>query len=62
MIKRHTAVYRYSVPFAFKIQELRDILHEAGAKVVALQRRIVEYAISEKMLRAMEMKALEAKG
>ncbi len=27
--------------------ELRDILHEAGAKVVALQHKIVEYAVSE---------------
>ncbi len=29
--------------------ELRDILHEAGAKVVALQHKIVEYAIAEKV-------------
>jgi AcrR family transcriptional regulator len=29
--------------------ELRDILHEAGAKVVALQHKIVEYAIAEKI-------------
>ena len=25
--------------------ELRDILHEAGARVVALQHKIVEYAV-----------------
>jgi len=30
-------------------QELRDALHEAGAKVVALQHKIVEYAIAEKI-------------
>ena len=30
-------------------QELRDVLHEAGAKVVALQHKIVEYAIAEKV-------------
>jgi TetR/AcrR family transcriptional regulator len=29
--------------------ELRDALHEAGAKVVALQHKIVEYAIAEKI-------------
>ena len=29
--------------------ELRDILHEAGAKVVALQHKIVEYAVAEKL-------------
>ena len=29
--------------------ELRDILHEAGAKVVALQHKIVHYAITEKV-------------
>ncbi len=29
--------------------ELRDILHEAGAKAVALQHRIVEYAIQQKV-------------
>src|SRR5512137_1701535 len=29
--------------------ELRDILHEAGAKVVALQHKIVEYAIAQKV-------------
>jgi AcrR family transcriptional regulator len=29
--------------------ELRDILHEAGSKVVALQHKIVEYAISKKV-------------
>jgi TetR/AcrR family transcriptional regulator len=29
--------------------ELRDILHEAGAKVVALQHKIVKYAIEEKV-------------
>ncbi len=29
--------------------KLRDILHEAGAKVVALQHRIVEYGISKKI-------------
>ncbi len=29
--------------------ELRDILHEAGAKVVSLQHKIVEYAIAQKV-------------
>ena len=29
--------------------ELRDILHEAGARVVALQHKIVEYAIQQKV-------------
>ena len=29
--------------------ELRDVLHEAGAKVVALQHKIVEYAIAQKV-------------
>lgn len=29
--------------------ELRDILHEAGAKVVSLQHQIVEYAIAQKI-------------
>jgi AcrR family transcriptional regulator len=29
--------------------ELRDILHEAGAKVVALQHKIVQYAVTEKV-------------
>jgi hypothetical protein len=29
--------------------ELRDILHEAGAKVVALQHKIVKYAIEQKI-------------
>jgi AcrR family transcriptional regulator len=29
--------------------DLRDILHEAGAKVVALQHKIVEYAIQQKI-------------
>jgi TetR/AcrR family transcriptional regulator len=29
--------------------ELRDILHEAGAKVVALQHKIVEYAVAQKV-------------
>ncbi len=29
--------------------ELRDILHESGAKVVGLQHKIVEYAVTEKI-------------
>lgn len=29
--------------------ELRDILHESGTKVVALQHKIVEYAVAEKI-------------
>jgi TetR/AcrR family transcriptional regulator len=29
--------------------ELRDILHEAGAKVVALQHKIIEYGIAQKI-------------
>jgi hypothetical protein len=29
--------------------ELRDILHEAGAKVVALQHQIVQYAVAQKV-------------
>lgn len=29
--------------------ELRDVLHEAGAKVVTLQHKIVEYAVAQKL-------------
>jgi TetR/AcrR family transcriptional regulator len=38
--------------------ELRDILHEAGAKVVALQHRIVEYAISQRVFIDCDHRAL----
>jgi len=37
---------------------LRDILHEAGAKAVALQHRIVEYAVSEKIFIECDYRAL----
>jgi AcrR family transcriptional regulator len=38
--------------------ELRDILHEAGAKVVALQHKIVEYAVAEKIFIDCDHRAL----
>jgi AcrR family transcriptional regulator len=38
--------------------ELRDILHEAGAKVVALQHKIVEYAVAEKIFIECDHRAL----
>jgi len=38
--------------------ELRDILHEAGAKVVALQHKIVEYAVSENIFIQHDHRAL----
>ncbi|OPY74950.1 MAG: Fatty acid metabolism regulator protein [Syntrophorhabdus sp. PtaU1.Bin050] len=38
--------------------ELRDILHEAGAKVVALQHKIVEYAVAEKIFIQCDPRAL----
>jgi AcrR family transcriptional regulator len=38
--------------------ELRDVLHEAGAKVVALQHKIVEYAITEKIFIDCDHRAL----
>ncbi len=39
-------------------QELRDVLHESGAKVVALQHKIVEYAIAEKIFIECDHRAL----
>jgi len=38
--------------------ELRDILHEAGAKVVALQHKIVEYAVVKKIFIECDHRAL----
>jgi TetR/AcrR family transcriptional regulator len=38
--------------------ELRDVLHEAGAKVVALQHKIVEYAVTEKVFIDCDHRAL----
>jgi TetR/AcrR family transcriptional regulator len=38
--------------------ELRDILHEAGAKVVSLQHKIVEYGVSEKVFIDCDHRAL----
>ncbi len=38
--------------------ELRDVLHEAGAKVVALQHKIVEYAVSQKIFIDCDHRAL----
>jgi TetR/AcrR family transcriptional regulator len=38
--------------------ELRDMLHESGAKVVALQHKIVEYAVSEKIFIHCDYKTL----
>jgi AcrR family transcriptional regulator len=38
--------------------ELREILHEAGAKVVALQHKIVEYAVAEKVFILCDHRAL----
>ncbi|MGD0232571.1 MAG: TetR/AcrR family transcriptional regulator [Syntrophorhabdales bacterium] len=38
--------------------ELRDILHEAGAKVVALQHKIVGYAVAEKIFVQCDHRAL----
>jgi len=38
--------------------ELRDILHEAGAKVVVLQHKIVEYAVAEKIFIQCDPRAL----
>jgi AcrR family transcriptional regulator len=38
--------------------ELRDILHEAGSKVVALQHKIVEYAIAEDIFVQCDYRAL----
>lgn len=38
--------------------ELRDILHEAGARVVALQHKIVEYAVAQKVFINCNPKAL----
>lgn len=38
--------------------ELRDILHEAGAKVVALQHKIVEYAVAGKIFIQHDHRAL----
>ena len=38
--------------------ELRDILHESGAKVVALQHKIVEYAVAKKIFIECDYRAL----
>jgi TetR/AcrR family transcriptional regulator len=38
--------------------ELRDILHESGSKVVALQHKIVEYAVTEKIFIQCDHRAL----
>lgn len=38
--------------------ELRDILHESGKKVVALQHKIVEYAVAEKIFIQRDHRAL----
>lgn len=38
--------------------ELRDILHESGAKVVTLQHKIVEYAVTEKIFIQCDHRAL----
>jgi AcrR family transcriptional regulator len=38
--------------------ELRDILHESGSKVVALQHKIVEYAVTEKTFIQCDHRAL----
>jgi len=38
--------------------ELRDVLHEAGAKVVALQHKIVEYAVAQKVFIDCDHRAL----
>jgi len=38
--------------------ELRDILHEAGARAVALQHKIVEYAIQQKVFVACDHRTL----
>ena len=38
--------------------ELRDILHESGAKVVILQHKIVEYAVTEKIFVQCDHRAL----
>ncbi len=38
--------------------ELRDVLHEAGAKVVALHHKIVEYAIAQKIFIDCDHRAL----
>lgn len=38
--------------------ELRDIIHEAGARVVALQHKIVEYAVAQKVFINCNPKAL----
>jgi len=38
--------------------ELRDILHEAGAKVVSLQHKIVEYAVAERVFIDCDHRAL----
>jgi AcrR family transcriptional regulator len=38
--------------------ELRDILHEAGARVVALQHKIVEYAVAQKVFMDCDHRAL----
>ena len=38
--------------------ELRDILHESGSKVVALQHKIVEYAVTEKIFIQCDYRAL----
>ena len=38
--------------------ELRDILHESGAKVVILQHKIVEYAVTEKIFIQCDHRAL----
>jgi len=38
--------------------ELRDVLHEAGAKVVGLQHKIIEYAVTEKIFIDCDYRAL----
>ncbi len=38
--------------------ELRDVLHESGAKVVTLQHKIVEYAVAEKIFIQCDHRAL----
>jgi len=38
--------------------ELRDVLHESGSKVVALQHKIVEYAVTEKIFIQCDYRAL----
>ena len=38
--------------------ELRDVLHESGAKVVTLQHKIVEYAVTEKIFIQCDHRAL----